>query len=342
MRAIALRLFLLGTLFAATVHPGPAQAQSTPHPALVVLNKDANELAIVNPQSLQVVGRVPTGDIPHEVAVSDDGKLAVATNYGPGMKGTTLTIIDLDAQKGRTFSLLNVVGSQGEKYGDLIGPHGVQFFDGKFYFTAEGTHKIARYNPANDKVDLVVPIDQNRTHMLIVLKRVYVIFTSNVNSNSVTAVWPNRDGGDWNHTTIPVGKGPEAIDASPDNTEVWVGNSGDGTVSIINPDAKKVTETSSVGAKHSNRLKFTPDGKFVYVSDMGTGDLVVVDAKSRKVVNRVKLGSSAEGILMQPDGSRIYVAVSGDNKVVIVDPHTQAVINSIATGKDPDGMAWRP
>ena len=45
----------------------------TPRPALLVLDKDDSKLAIVDPASLKVVARVPAGDDPHEVVVSDDG-----------------------------------------------------------------------------------------------------------------------------------------------------------------------------------------------------------------------------------------------------------------------------
>ena len=64
MRAVV----LAGVL---TVMAGVTMAQ-TPKPALVVLNKDASELVIVDPGTWKVVGRVSTGPTPHEVAVSDD------------------------------------------------------------------------------------------------------------------------------------------------------------------------------------------------------------------------------------------------------------------------------
>jgi YVTN family beta-propeller protein len=303
----------------------------TPRPALVVLNKDANELAIVDPGTLKVVGRVPTGPVPHEVAVSEDGKIAVATNYGPHQDGTTLSVIDLEAQKE-----IHRVDLK-----DLTGPHGVQFFEGKAWFTAEGAKKIARYDPATNQIDWSHEIGQNRTHMLVIAPGGKTIYTSNVNSDSVTEVSASADKKNWTNTVIPVGKGPEAIDLSPDGKEVWVGNSGDGTLSIINTGTKKVVATIDVGTKHSNRVKFTLDGKLALISDLGSGDLVVMDASSRKIVKRLKLGKSAEGIQMQPDGARAFVAISGDNKVAVVDLKTLEVTTTFETGKDPDGMAWR-
>jgi YVTN family beta-propeller protein len=302
----------------------------TPKPALVVLNKDANELAIVDPATLKVVGRVATGPVPHEVAVSGDGKIAVVTNYGAHSDGTTLSVIDLVAQKE-----IHRVELKG-----LAGPHGVECFGGKAWFTAEGSKVIGRYDSATNKIDLTHEIGQNRTHMLVIARDGKTIYTSNVNSDSVTVVEASADGSQWTNRVIAVGKGPEAIDLSPDGKEVWVGNSGDGTVSIIDAGAKKVVATVNVGTKHSNRVKFTPDGKVALLSDLGSGDLVVMDVAARKEVKRLKLGSSTEGILIQPDGARAFVAVSGDNRVAVVDLKTLAVVGTIEMGKDPDGMAW--
>jgi len=301
-----------------------------PKRALVVLNKDANELAIVDPGTLKVVARVPTGPVPHEVAVSEDGKIAVATNYGAHADGTTLSVIDLEAQKEIHRVRLE----------DLLGPHGVQFFDGKAWFTAEGSKKIARYDPKTNQVDWVHEVGESRTHMLVIARDGKTIYTSNVNSDSVTLVVASADRKNWSNTVIAVGKGPEGIDISPDGKEVWAGNSGGGTVSIIDTATNKVVATLEVGTKHSNRVKFTPDGKLTLISDLGSGELVVVDVSLRRVVKRLKLGTSTEGILIVPDGSKAFVAVSGDDKVAVVDLKKLEVTTTFETGKDPDGMAW--
>src|ERR1044072_827298 len=74
-----------------------AHAAHMPSPALLVLNKSGAELEIIDPASNNIVGRVPTGEGPHEVAT--DGKIAIVCNYGAQTPGSTLSIIDLAAQK---------------------------------------------------------------------------------------------------------------------------------------------------------------------------------------------------------------------------------------------------
>jgi YVTN family beta-propeller protein len=306
--------------------------EKTPRPALVVLNKSGNELAIVDPGTLQVVARVPTGPVPHEVAVGSDGKFAVTTNYGERSDGTTLSVIDLDAQK--EVHRVDI--------SPLKGPHGILATpDGKFRFTAEGSNAIASYDATKNEVGGELPTSQNGTHMLVQTKDGRRIFTANIASNSVTALEFEPTTKTWKTTQIAAGKGPEGIAMSPDESVVWAANSGDGTVSIIDVGSKKVMGTIDLRTKRSNRVAFTPDGKLVLVSDLAAGDLVIVEADSRKEVKRLHLGKNAEGILIVPDGSRAFVALSGDDKVGVLDLKTLEVVTTFGTGKDPDGLAWR-
>jgi YVTN family beta-propeller protein len=308
-----------------------AQARTpTPSPALLVLNKSENALAIVDPNTLQVVAKVGTGPVPHEVIASADGKLAFVTNYGEHQDGTTLSVIDLVAQK--ELHRVDLT--------PLRGPHGIIFFDGEAWFTVEGSKKIARYNPKTNKVDWTRDIGQERTHMLVVSPDGRTIYTTNVNSDSVTMVDKDAPGAGWPNKVIAVGKGPEGVDISPDGKELWVANSGDGTVSNISTASKRVIDTLKVGTKRSNRVKFVPEGTLVLITDMGSGDLLVMDAATRKEVKRLHLGKTVEGILVAPDGSRAFIAESADNQIAILDLKTLGVTKTFTTGQDPDGMAW--
>src|SRR3954470_9589360 len=80
-------------------------AAEVPHPALLVLDKDANELAIVDPTAMKVVAKVPVGIGPHEVTVSADGKTAIVANYGDKNPGNTLSVVDLAARTEKRVDL---------------------------------------------------------------------------------------------------------------------------------------------------------------------------------------------------------------------------------------------
>lgn len=298
----------------------------TPSPALLVLNKADNAMAILNPANGKVIGTVPVGNNPHELTVSDDGKLAFSSN----MQGNSISVIDLTTQKEvHRVDLPN-----------LRIPHGLFFAEGKLYFTAQGDNSIARYDPASNQIDWKRDSGQNGTHMLVMTRDRNKIFTSNMTSDSI-GMFERADGGaDFKLTVIPVGKGPEAIAISPDGKQVWTATGGDSHVAIIDVGNGTVIETFHVPMQRANRLQFTPDGKKVLISDSGNGDLVIVDVTSHKETKRLRVGDNCEGVLIQPDGSRAYVAAERNNFIGVIDLRKVEMTGRIQPGNGPDGMAW--
>jgi YVTN family beta-propeller protein len=308
-------------------------AAQIPSPALLVLEKNDKSLAIIDTATLKVVGRIAAGEDPHEVVASADGKYAYISNYGAFQSPQhTISVADLSAQKALPAVEL----------GPLRAPHGLGLVNGKVYFTAEGSKVIGRYDPASRRIDWTLGVGQNRTHMLVVSQDESRIFTANVNSDTISILDrdQNGDASGWIETPIPVGKGPEGFDVSPDGKEIWAANSHDGTLSIVDVGTRKVVQTLDLHTKRTNRVKFTPDGKLVLISDLETGELVILDAAARKEMKRLKLGRGVAGILIVPDGSKAYAAVSPDSQIAIIDLKTLSVTGKIETGKGPDGMAW--
>jgi YVTN family beta-propeller protein len=307
-----------------------ASAEETPSPALLVVNKGDRQLAIVDPASGKVVARVRVGDGPHEVTVAPDGHFAYVANYGAETPGNTLSMVDLPVQE--ELRRVNL--------GPLQRPHGLFFVDGKVLFTAELNRLIARYDPVADKVDWMLGTGESVTHMLVANADASLMFTSNIGSNTVSAIERRASPEGWGEKQIAVGKGPEGIDWSPDGKQVWAATGDDGGVSIIDVASKMVIETLNVGTKRTNRLKFTPDGKWVLLSDRDGDELVVLDRATHKVQTRLKMGRYPEGILVTPDSTRAYVAEEGANEVAVVDLKTLTITGHISPGNGPDGMAW--
>jgi YVTN family beta-propeller protein len=329
-------------------------AQTTPKASLLALSKQDHTLAIIDPDDLHVVATVPVGDDPHEVIASADGKTAYVSNYGFGAFHT-LTPIDLVGHTQQTSIDL----------GALRGPHGLDFKLGKVWFTAEAAKSIGSYDPASGKIDWIMGIGQDRTHMIYVFADGKRIVTTNVNSATVTILDKTEGraggpppgmgpppgalggppglppggppGGDWKLTVIPVGRGSEGFDVSPDGKEAWVANAQDGTISVIDIAAKKVTATLDANVRGANRLKFTPDGKLVLISAQQA--LAVLDAATHKEVKRLANVHASGGIQMQPDGARAFVACGRDGYVAAIDLKTLEMVGKVDVAS-PDGLAW--
>src|SRR5687768_7074678 len=227
---LALALCFLALFLLVFRMPGAAAAV---RPALLVLSKTANELAVVDPATLKVVGRAPTGNGPHEVAVSADGRTAFVSNYGAQTPGSTISVIDLASLKEVRRADL----------APLLRPHGIMVADAKVYFTAEANRLVARYDPASNRVDWLFGTGQAGTHMVFVSEDGAKLVTTNIGSDSITIMERGTNPLAWNQVVVPVGKGPEGFDLSPDGRTLWAAHSRDGGVSVIDLATRKVVHT---------------------------------------------------------------------------------------------------
>jgi YVTN family beta-propeller protein len=338
----------------------PAPEHPTPARALLALSKDAHTLSIVDPATLQVVTRVAVGPDPHEVVALADGKTAFVSNTGSG-RFHQIDVIDLVGQR----QLPSV------DTGPLLGPHGLASMGNKVWFTAEGAKAIARLDPTTAKIDLVVGTGQDRTHMLFVTGDEKHVYTTNVESGTVSLLEsvvrqpppppPSPPGTplhgappfgqappgggpqprfDWAETVVPTGKGSEGFDVSPDGRELWTVAAQDGAIAIVDLTSGKLSASLPAGVVGANRLKITPDGSLALISSLRTGDLVVYDVRARKERKRIPIGHGGAGVLIEPDGARAFVACSPDDYVAVIDLKTLAVTGRVDVGGKPDGLAW--
>ena len=324
-------LLVLVTLSALASPASMASTQASTSGQLLVLLRDASALAIVDPESRAVVGRVPTGRDPHEVTASADGRYAFVTSMVDG-----ISVIDLTART----EIRRINPGPGSR------PHDVVFVDGKVYFTIEGYKSIGRYDVATNEIDWTIGIGQEGTHMLVLNPDTNTMFMPNTGSNTVTMIEGVMTGPAASRlTVIPIpGELPEGIDLSPNGQELWTATRNDGGVSIIDVASRRVVETLDLGMQDANRLKFTPDGK-VLIIDGEAAALVVLDAASRAEIARVTLDQTDTGdgaVLVSPDGTQAYLGLRAADRVAVLDLATLELTHDIpmGAGSGPGCMYW--
>jgi WD40 repeat protein len=324
---------------------GALSASAQQHGALLVVTKQSHALAIVDGTILQVIGRVPIGEDPHEVAVGPDGKTAYVSNYGEGTLHT-LAVVDLVGQKPLPSIDLT----------PLRGAHGLTLHEQTLWFTAEGSKALGTLNPATGRVETVLGTGQDKTHLVWVSRDGRKIVASNAGSGTLSifdrvenkpVTVPGAPpepaaytAPGWKQTLVPVGQAAEGFAVSPDEREVWVGNE-DGTLSVIDLAAEKVEMALTANTRGANRLRFTPDGRLILVTTHTGKDLVVIDSHARKVVKRIPIEQrGASGIQVEPEGRRAFVACPRDHYVAVVDLRRLSMTGTIDAGREPDGLAW--
>ena len=323
---------LWSTSFAVTL----AMAEETPATALLVLNKGDNSLAIVDPTSFKVVGRAPAGADPHEVIASADGRLAFISNYGAGH---TLSVVDLVAQK----SLPAV------ELGALHSPHGLAMADGKIYFTAEGSKVIGRYDPAGHEIDWILGLGQNRTHMIVVSKDGKEIFTSNVNSDTISLVEKRSGlGGGFGGPPPNGGPGGPPPDGGPGGPPPGgfggggppPGGPGGPPRGFGQPDWNA---THIAVGKGPEGFDVSPDGKELWAANSHDGTVSIIDVAKKAVVATLTVPTRfANRLKFTPDGTRVLISDLGSNDLVVLDAASRKEIKRIQLKGGSAGILMQP
>src|SRR5580658_7063146 len=286
MKCKTLLFLLVGLLLGAR-----GNAQTAPDHALLILAKEDNTLVIVDPDSLKVTAKLPVGPDPHEVIASPDGTTAYISNYGGGAYNT-LSVVDLAARK-----VLPTID-----LGPLRGPHGLAFVGGRVWFTAEAAKVIASYDPATKRVDWIMGTGQNRTHMIYVSPDLNQIVTTNVSSASVS-ILEKMGGGvgtgpssvDWNETLVPVGRGSDGFDVSPDGKLAFISSLRKPDVAVLDGVTRKEVKHINVGEGAAGIL-MQPDGSRAYVACSPDGYVAIIDLHSLEVVGRIEAGQEPDGL----------------------------------------------
>jgi len=312
---------------------------------LIVLNKSENNAMIFDLRSDKLLAKIPTGEAPHEVAISPDKKFAIITNYGTRENpGNTLTLINLERLTvEKTINLEN-----------YRRPHGVAWIDNdKVIITAEANKSIVIVDVKTGETLKSIQTEQDISHMLVLSKDVKKCFVANIASGSVSVI-DLKDSKLL--TNIPTGKGSEGIDITPDGNEIWVTNRAEDSVAVVDAKNFKVKKKIKVDG-FPIRVKISSDGKFAIVSCARAGEIAIIDAKSKTLIKRIKTAEKSDietsgrlfgstfgdspvpiGIAFA-DKNLVYVANSNADIISIIDIENGKIIKTIKTGKEPDGIA---
>jgi YVTN family beta-propeller protein len=199
----------------------------------------------------------------------------------------------------------------------------------------------------------------------------YQIFVSNERSDDVTVI----DGGDFSVVgTIPVGKRPRGIHASPDGKFVYVALSGtpislppkldangnpifkrgaddddDDAASDKSADgigvvdvAHRKLERKIFAGSDPEEFALSKDGTQFYVSNEDTKSASVVNIAAGKVEHLIPVGQEPEGVATTPDGSQFYVTCESGGDVYVISTSTYAVVGHFKVEPRPRTVAFLP
>jgi YVTN family beta-propeller protein len=294
---------------------------------LLVANNGEDTVALMDDATGALLKTLRTGEGPHEIAVSPDGRFAyIADSGAPTKPGNTVTVINL--VKREVVAKFALSEHQ---------PHDLRVSqDGKWLWAAcAPTQSVVEVDTAKGAVTRTWKTGVEGGWMLAASSDDRQIFVAHLEGGGLSLI--ELASGTVTRAVTP--KGEMGFDVAPDGREVWAANSESSQISVVEARTGRILSTFPSGGQSPVRLKFTPDGKRVLVP---TADkkLVVFDAARREIVATVELEFRPKVIAVSGDGRRVFIGHPSEDRVSVVDLTSLKVMRTIPTGKRPDGIGW--
>ena len=310
---------------------------------LLVANREGGSISFFDLATEREIARVPIGPaIPHEVAISPDGRWAVAGEYGPnGSPGQRLVVIDI--VNARVMGRIDL--------GPASRPHDMVFLPDsrRAVATMQDSDMLALVDALALEVLRTYPTGGREGHMVRLSpdgSRAYV--TSRGAEGTLSVIYLEED---IEPTVIETGPGAEGLTVTADGAEVWVLNRQETTISVIDAQSLKVVEEVS-SHTFAGRAEALEGGQVAVVNGMGGqtvgGYLRLYDAESRAVSHDLLIpgnqsGTGGYGLLVH--GKVVFLTTRSGGSILVYDLEDEdpGTPFALATGHEgPDGMAWTP
>jgi YVTN family beta-propeller protein len=266
---------------------GPHNVQVTPDgTGLWTVSGHDSYAAMLDSESLNLHGVVPTGSSPAHVVLSPDGRTVYTTNGDDG----TVSVIDP-----RTMRPIDTI-----KVGE--GPHGLRPSpDGRWIYVAnmaDGTLSVIN-GRTNTTVD-VIKVGEAPAQVAFSPDGRYVYASLNGEDSVAKVDVASRTV----VGTVAVGDGPIQTFVSGDDRYLLVANQGSEgqpgtTVSIIDTRTFTVTATVETG-KGAHGIVVDPTSQHAYITNIYDDDVAVLDLTELQVVARIPVGDSPNGVSFSP------------------------------------------
>src|SRR5262245_25498242 len=160
--------------------------------------------------------------------------------------------------------------------------------------------------------------------------------------------------------TVPLGKRPRGIHASPDRQTIYVALSGspiappgvdesklpppdksaDG-IGVFDVQTSKVVKLIHAGSD-PEEFDLSKDGTLLYCSNEDAGLTSIVDIATGEVIDSIPVGPEPEGVTTSPDGKFVFVTSEQGGTIAVIDAVARKTIKTIPVGNRPRHVAFFP
>lgn len=133
--------------------------------------------------------------------------------------------------------------------------------------------------------------------------------------------------------TYTTGGQPFAPTVSPDGSTLYVTNSSENIISVIDVASANVSTINIPSQAYQTCI--SPDGTLLYISIPGDNSVEVYNLSAKAVIATIAVDSKPEGICISPDGTTVYVTNNGSSSVSVISTLTNKVAATVNVGVSP-------
>lgn len=275
-------------------------------------------------------------DDPHELAVSPDGRWAVAADFGDHLgdyafSGTELGVYELPS--GRLARRIDL--------GQYRGPHDITFIGPEtVVVTTQTSQHVVVVDIAAGRLLGATETRAKGSHTVAVTADGRIAFTANEAEGSLSRL--DLASGRFLSKHV-VGRGEtEGIATTPDGSEVWMGFGDMGAVLVVDGTTGSVLDTLA-GFAMPHRMAMSADGRYAAITDFRCEVVQVADVRSRRLLGPIAGLEGARVVKILPDNRTAVILLLDEKVVAMADLATRRVVaRHELDGRRPDAAAWGP
>jgi len=315
---------------------------------LVVANRAGGSVSFIDVGTGIEMARHPVGPrIPHEIAISPDGRLAMSSEYGGVQNpGRTLLVFDI-----ATATLLGEID-----LGPDSRPHSFAFLpdNRRAVATMELSDELALVDVETFQVIDTFPTGGREGHMVRLSPDGTTAYVTSRGAEGTLSIIDLT--GTERTVVLATGLGAEGLAVTADGREVWVVNRRAASISIVHAAAREVAATIDA-PPFAGRAAIAESGFAIVANGSFGGEateqrLSVFDVDSRREVAHIAAhaaGDSRGGFNLSIAGEHAFVSDRTSNSIAIYDLSALRSVGQLAPGAvlitehdNPDGLGYSP
>jgi YVTN family beta-propeller protein len=158
-----------------------------------------------------------------------------------------------------------------------------------------------------------------------------VMACNNVTAQTLETITKKRKAFE-NNPQIEVGSKPGAIAVNPQTNKIYVVNSGESTVSVIDSNSGNIAKKIPVGISPTS-IAVDTSGNKIYVANQNSSTVSVIDGYNDSEITKIRVGYSPQDILFDSNSHTLYVADSNGSVYVISTLSNRVTTNSAIGGR---------